>query len=146
MGAMPRRMLGYVGGLLILVSVAVFITASKETQYETGVARLKGTVIGKEIRPFHTGRGRIYGVTYRVTVQGRILEREGDVGSEKAWDSIRVGDEVEVEAVGVTANETRLAAERVAGSGVYRGIASGIGVAGLVLIGVRILWRGKGDR
>jgi hypothetical protein len=141
---MQPKILGYVGGLLLLVAVALLITASKEKQYESLVARLKGKVIGKDLRPLRLGK--IYGVRYRVTVQGQTLEREGDVQSQKTWDSIRVGDEVEVESIGVTPNETRLSAERVAGSGLYFGIAATLGAGGVVLIGLRFVKREKGDR
>jgi hypothetical protein len=143
---MGARVFGYAGLLLILVSVAVYIAGAKETRYETAVARLKGRVIAKEIRPLRTGH--VYGVTYRVTLQGRTLEREGDVGSQKTWDSLRIGDEVDVESIGVTPHETRLAAERVAGSGVYRWIAAGLAGAGLVLLVLRIVRarRGEGAR
>lgn len=141
---MQPKILGYVGGLLLLVAVALLITASKEKQYESLVARLKGKVIGKDLRPLRLSK--IYGVRYRVTVQGQTLEREGDVQSQKTWDSIRVGDEVEVESIGVTPNETRLSAERVAGSGLYFGIAATLGAGGVVLIGLRFVKREKGDR
>ena len=133
---MRRRNLGYVGLLLRLVSVGLFITASRETRYETGVARLKGTVIAKELRPLRLGW--IYGVTYRVPVQGKTLEREGDVQSRKTWDSIRIGDEVDVESIGVTPQETRLAAERTAASGVYRWTAIGAAIAGAACLGLRL--------
>jgi hypothetical protein len=133
---MRRRNLGYVGLLLLVVSVALFITASRETQYETGVSRLKGTVIAKELRPLRLGW--IYGVTYRVTVQGKTLEREGDVLSRKAWDPIRIGDEVDVESIGVTAQETRLAAERAASGGAYRWIAIGVAIAGVACLVLRL--------
>ena len=133
---MPPRVLGYVGLLLLLVAVALLLTASKEKQYESLVVRLKGKVVGKDLRPLRLGK--IYGVRYRVIVQGQTLEREGDVQSQKTWDSIRVGDEVDVESVGVTPNETRLSAERVGGSGVYLGIAGVSGLAGLVLLGLRL--------
>jgi hypothetical protein len=144
MGSMPPRILGYIGLLLLVVAVAVLITASKEKQYESLVVRLKGQVIGKDLRPLRLGK--IYGVRYRVIVQGRTLEREGDVGSQKTWDSIRVGDEVEIESVGVTPNETRLTSERVAGSGVYFGVAGVLGAAGVGLIGMRFVKREKENR
>jgi len=143
---MRARYHGYAGLGLILVSVALFISAAKETQYESAVVRLKGVVIAKGIRPLRLGR--VYGVTYRVMVQGRTLEREGDVGSQKAWDAVRVGDEVDVQTIGVTAHETRLPAERVAVGSVYRWIAAALVVAGLVLLGLRIRQGrlGQGDR
>lgn len=133
---MRRKNWGYVGMLLLLVSVVLLLNASRETQYESAVVRLQGKVIAKDLRPLRLGW--IYGVTYRVTVQGRVLEREGDVGSRKTWDAMRIGDEVDVESVGVTPNETRLAAERTWSSGLYRWIAIGLGVAGVVLLVLRI--------
>jgi len=133
---MRRRYFGYGGLLLLLVSVVLFIEASREKRYETTVARLKGTVIRKEVRSLRTGQ--IYGVTYRIVIQGQTLEREGNAGSQKTWDSMRVGDDVDVESVGPTAHETRLAVERVAGSGVYRWIAAGLAIAGAVLLGFRL--------
>lgn len=139
---MPPKVLGYAGLLLLLVAVALLLAASRERRYESAVVRLKGRVLSKELRP--AGRATIYGVRYRVTVQGQTLEREGDVQSEKTWDAIRIGDEVDVESVGVTPHETRLSAEKVAGSGPYLWIAAAAGAAGFAMIGVR-LFRGKGD-
>jgi len=132
---MPRRYFSYGGLGLILIGMVVFLVASKEASYETVGATVKGVVVSKEIRPVQ--RATKYGVTYRTTVQGRKIEREGDVGSQKRWDAIRVGDEIEVETIGVTAGETRLPEERSASSGVWRWIASAIGVAGVVLLGLR---------
>ncbi|MBI3856065.1 MAG: hypothetical protein HY293_10290 [Planctomycetes bacterium] len=133
---MTVRYLGYGGLGLLLLSLVLFLVSSTESRYESGAARLRGRVIAKDIRPLHLGH--IYGVTYRVTVESRTVEREGDVGSRKAWDSFRIGDEVEVESVGVTPNETRLPAERSAGSGVYRGIAAALGLGGVVLLLLRV--------
>jgi hypothetical protein len=133
---MQRKTSGYVGLLLILIAVTLFITASRETQYESAVVRLKGKVIAKDLRPLRLGW--IYGVTYRVTVQGRTLEGEGDVGSRKTWDAMRIGEEVDVESIGVTPHETRLAAERSGSSGLYRGIAIGLGGTGVALLVLRI--------
>ena len=141
---MQRKNLGYVGLLLVLVSVVLFIVASKESRYESAVVRVKGVVLAKRIRPLRLGH--TYDVTYRTTVLGRTLEREGDVGSQKKWDSMRIGDEVDVECIGVAPEETRLAAERTAGSVAYRWLAAGFGAGGLVLIGLRVLRRGKGER
>jgi hypothetical protein len=141
---MPPRILGYLGLLLLVVAIALLITASRERQYESTVVRLKGKVLAKELRPL--GQTTVYAVRYRVTVQNQTLEREGDVQKRKTWDAIRIGDEVDVESIGVTPNETRLSSERVAGSGVYVGIAAAVGVGGFALIGVRLFRREKGDR
>jgi hypothetical protein len=133
---MTPRVLGYAGLLLLLVALALLLTASKEKQYESLVVRLKGKVIAKDLRPLRLGK--IYGVRYRVTVQGQTLEREGDVQSQETWGSIRVGDDIEVESIGVTPNETRLAPERVVGSKIYFGIAAASALAGVVLLVMRL--------
>jgi hypothetical protein len=133
---MRRRYFGYGALFLFLLSLVLFLEASREKRYESTVSRVKGTAIRKEIRPLRLGH--IYGVTYRVVIQGQTLEREGDVGSQKVWDSIRVGDAVDVESVGVTPSETRLVHERLAGSGVYFTIAAGLGIAGVVLLALRL--------
>ena len=133
---MPRRYLSYGGVLAFLLSVVVFGVGTEERRYESVVARLKGIVIDKEM---HRHRARwAYGVTYRVTVQGQVLQREGDVGSRTLWDSIRIGQEIDVESVGVTANETRLRAERLVGSVVYFGISAGLAISGVVLLVLRL--------
>ena len=139
--ATPRRYFSYGGVIAFLISVVVFGVGVEERRYESVVVRLKGIVIDKEM---HRHRVRWeYGVTYRVTVQGQILQREGDVGSRRLWDSIRIGQQVDVESVGVTANETRLTAERLVGSGVYFGISAGLAIAGVVLIVLRLRAPGK---
>jgi hypothetical protein len=133
---MRRRYLSYGAGIALLLSVVLFGVGTEERRYESVVARLKGIVIDKEM---HRHRARwAYGVTYRVTVQGQVLQREGDVGSRTLWDSIRIGQEIDVESVGVTANETRLPAERLAGSAVYFGISAALAIAGAVLIVLRL--------
>jgi hypothetical protein len=132
---MTARHLGYGGWLLILVAVVVFIVSFEEMRYETTVARLKGVVLSKR-----TSRPRLrtaYHVTYRVTIQGAAVEREGTVAS-GTWHVIQVGDEVDVESVGVTPNETRLPSERLASSTAYRIIAASLGIAGIVLIVLRV--------
>jgi len=131
-----RRYLGYGGLFLLLLSLVLFLVSVTESRYESTVVRVKGRVLQKEIRPLRNRK--TYGVTYRVTIESRTLEREGDVGSQEAWDAIRIGDEVDVESVGVTPNETRLAVERTAASGVYRGIAAAFGLAGVVLLFLRL--------
>ena len=132
---MARRHLSYGGLGLILLGTVLFLVASKEASYESVTATVKGVVVSKATRPVN--RNTVYGVTYRVAVQGRTIEREGDVGSQKRWDAIRVGDDIDVETIGVTAGETRLPDERTASSGVYRWIAAATGIAGAVLVGLR---------
>src|SRR6185436_897503 len=106
---MNRRYYSYGSGLLLLLALVLLLVSVTETRYESGVARFKGKVIAKGLRPIRLDT--YYGVTYRVTIEGRSLEREGDAGSRKAWDAIAVGDDIDVESVGVTAAETRLALE-----------------------------------
>ena len=131
-----RRYLGYGGLGLILLAVVLFGVATTETRYENVVSRMKGVVIAKEIRtldrqrPYHV-------VTYRVVLAGRPVERDGGAGSREAWDSIRVGDEIDVEAVGDTVYEIRLARERVAGSRVYYGLAAASLAGAIVLLVAR---------
>jgi len=140
MAGMPARYLSYGGGLCLLLAVVLVLVASEERRYESTVSRVKGIVIGKAIR-----RPRIknlYGVTYRVTIQGKTLDREGDVGSQNAWNALRIGDEVDVDCIGVTANETRMPVERLAGSGVYHAISAALAVAGVGLL----VWRFRGGR
>jgi hypothetical protein len=132
----PRtRYLGYGGLGLLLLAVVLFGVATTETRYENVVSRTKGVVLSKELR--HQGQTTIYGVTYRVMVGGRAVQREGDVGSQRAWDALHVGDEVDVETVGDTANETRLPVERTAGSPVWYGLAAAALAGGTVLLIVR---------
>jgi hypothetical protein len=137
-GSDPRtRYLGYGGLGLLLLAVVLFGVATTESRYENVVHRTKGVVLAKEIRSVDRGRPH-HVVTYRVVVGGRTLEREGGVGSRGVWDSIRVGDELDVEAVGDTVVEIRLAMERVAGSRVYYGLAAASLVGGIVLLGLRL--------
>lgn len=132
---MNRRYYSYGGWGLLLLSLILFLVSVTETRYETGVARFKGKVIAKGLRAIRLST--YYGVTYRVTIEGRSLEREGDVGSQKAWDAIPIGSEVDVESVGVTPNETRMTLERVGNSAVYRWIAAAAALGGVVLLALR---------
>ena len=131
------RYYGYGGLILLLVALAVFIESVRESRYESVVAHFKGKVISKDIRT--TNRiNKIYGVSYRVTIESRPVEHESDVGSQELWDSFRIGDEVDIESVGVTPNETRMAVVPRMRSGVYRWAAAGLALAGIALIGVRL--------
>ena len=135
MSGMQARYLGYGGLLLILVGLCFLIVSFQEMRFESTVARHKGTVIGKDLE--YDRRSTIYRVRYRVTIQSRTLESASDVGSQKTWDSIRVGDEIDVESVGVTPSETRLVIAPKMGSWTHRGIAAACGLAGVVLIVLR---------
>ena len=133
---MNRRYSSYGGLFLLLLSLVLFLVSVTESRFETGVARFKGKVIAKEIRPIRNRK--TYGVTYRVTIEGRTLEREGDVWSQEAWDALPIGSEVDVESVGVTPNETRMPQERTGGSGLYRWLAAAAAVGGAVLLALRL--------
>ena len=131
------RYLTYGGLGLLLLGIVIFLVGSKEARYESVGTKAKARVIAKEIRPY-SWLGTFYGVTYRFTAAGRTLQREGDAGGRKAWDAIRIGDDVDVEWVDATPEETRLAVERLAGSRIYYGIATGLALGGLVLLCLRL--------
>lgn len=130
------RLLGYAGLFSILFAVAFLLAAAREARFEGGITRLKGTVIAKEIR--ESRRSRSYNVTYRVTIAGKVLQRVGSTATRASWDALRVGGEVDVECVGHSEEETRMAVERFAGSWFYLWIATVLGVGGIVLLGLRI--------
>jgi hypothetical protein len=129
------RSLGYGGLFLLLLAVVLSGAGATESRYESGTARFQGRVVSKNIHG--SLRSRIMGVTYRVTIEGREIEREGDVGTRERWDALRTGDPVEVQAVGTTPNETRLPVERVAGSGVYFALAAAAAAGGMALLVLR---------
>ena len=134
----PRaRYQSYGGLLLILLGLVTFLVGSKESRYESVGTKARARVIAKEIRSY-SWRGTFHGVTYRFTAAGQTLQREGDAGDRKAWDAIRIGDDVDVEWVDATPEETRLAVERLTGSRVYYGIAAGLALGGLVLLCLRL--------
>lgn len=130
------RLLGYAGLFSILFAVGFLLAAAREARFEGGVTRLKGTVIAKEIR--ESRHSRSYDVTYQVTIAGKVLQRVGSAATRSSWDALRVGGEVDVECVGHTEGETRMAVERFAGSWYYLWIATVLGVGGVVLLGLRI--------
>lgn len=135
----PRtRYLGYGGLGLLLLAVVLFGVATTETRYESVVHRTKGVVLGKEIRTEHRSPRPAHIVKYRVVVGGQTLEREGSVGSREVWDTFRVGDEIDVESVGNTVTEIRLATERLTSSRVYYGMAAASVAGGIVLLVLRM--------
>jgi hypothetical protein len=135
----PRtRYLGYGGLGCLLLAVVLFMVATTESRYEHMVHRTKGIVLAKDIRTRDRSPYPAHVVTYRVVIAGKTLEREGDVPSRKVWDSIPVGGEVDVEAVGDTVYEIRLATERVASSTVYRILSAASAVGGIVLLVFRM--------
>jgi len=133
--AAQTRYLGYGGLGLFLLAIVLVGVATTETRYENVVSRMTGVVIAKEIRTLD--RRPYHAVTYRVVRAGRPVEREGGVGSREVWDSIRVGDELDVEAIGDAPNEMRLSLERTGGSRVYYGLAAASLVGGIALLVLR---------